>query len=261
MVKTKTILIVDDEDRTRQGLKKTLEIWAEDRFEIYSGANGSEALEICRKRRVDLLISDIQMPEMSGLQLLEALREISQEPVVIIISSYSEFEYAQRAIELGVKNYLLKPISKKRLIEAVEQAMKVVQSQERAGFIDKVVDKSLIEVNTEDTASTPIKEAMAYIQENINGQLSLRDVASHVHLNPSYFSALFKERTNLTFSEYVTRKKLQNAKKMLLTTNLSIEEVAEKVGYQTGKYFIKLFKDYEGTTPSKFRKTASSHSI
>lgn len=261
MMNTKTILIVDDEDRTRQGLKKTLEIWAAERFDIYSAPNGMEALEICRKRKVDLLITDIQMPQISGLQLLEALRDLSQIPVVIIISSYSEFEYAQRAIQLGVKNYLLKPINKKRLIEAVEQAMEAVESQERAGFIDKVVDKSLIEINKEDTASTPIKEAMAYIQENITEQLSLREVASHVHLNPSYFSVLFKEQTNLTFSEYVTRKKLQNAKKILLTTNLPVEEIAEQVGYQTGKYFIKIFKEYEGITPSKFRKSAPGHSI
>lgn len=251
---TKTILIVDDEQITRQGLKKTLERWAQDKYEVLSAVDGSEALEVFQKTKVHLLITDVNMPEMTGLALLKTVKEKGHKPVVIIVSGYPDFEYAQEAIRLGVINYLLKPVNKQRLIEAVEQALETEASIERADYIEKVADQKLLDVDSTQTSKASIREALQYVNDNLSQQISLKDVASAVHLNPSYFSVLFKEQTRLTFSEYLTRKRLQTAKKLLLTTNLSIEEIAEKVGYQTAKYFIRLFKEYEGITPSKYRK-------
>lgn len=253
---TKTILIVDDEQITRQGLKKTLERWSQGRYEVLSAADGDEALEIFQKTKVHLLITDVNMPEMTGLALLKAVKEKGGKPVVIIISGYPNFEYAQEAIRLGVINYLLKPVSKQKLIEAVEEALATEASIERSDYIEKVADQKLLNIESGQTSKTSIKEALQYVDNNLSRQISLKDVASEVHLNPSYFSVLFKEQTRVTFSEYLTRKRLQAAKKLLLTTNLSIEEIAQEAGYQTAKYFIKLFKEYEGVTPSKYRKAA-----
>jgi YesN/AraC family two-component response regulator len=129
-------------------------------------------------------------------------------------------------------------------------------SIERADYIEKVADPKLLNIESSQTSKSPIREALQYVNNNLSRQISLKDVAGTVHLNPSYFSVLFKEQTRLTFSEYLTRKRLQAAKKLLLTTNLPIEEVAQETGYQTAKYFIKLFKEYEGITPSKYRKMA-----
>lgn len=253
-METKTILIVDDEQITRQGLKKTLERWSQGRYEVLSAADGDEALEVFQKTKVHLLITDVNMPEMTGLALLKAVKEKGNKPVVIIVSGYPNFEYAQEAIRLGVINYLLKPVSKQKLIEAVEQALETEASIERAGYIEKVADQKLLDIDSSQTSKAPVREALQYVNNNLSRQISLKDVASAVHLNPSYFSVLFKEQTRLTFSEYLTRRRLQTSKKLLLTTNLSIEEIAQQAGYQTAKYFIKLFKEYEGITPSKYRK-------
>ena len=100
----------------------------------------------------------------------------------------------------------------------------------------------------------PINQAIHYINRNIKDSPTLREVAEVVHLNPSYFSVLFREQTNITFSEFIMRKKIQEAKKLLLKTSLSVDEVAESIGYQSSKYFIKMFKTYEGVTPGKYRK-------
>lgn len=262
MMGTKTILIVDDEPRTRQGLQKTLGAWSAGRFDIVSAADGEEALEVLDRRSVHLLITDIRMPEISGLTLIETLQRKGHKPVVIIISAYSEFAYAQQAICLGVVNYLLKPLNKTKLIEAVEQALQVEAHRERAGLIEKVVDDRLIILKKEHVPPrSPIREAMRYVDEHIKRPISLREVAEYVHLNPSYFSVLFKEQTNLTFGEYVTRSRLQQAKSLLVTTNLPIADIAEAVGYQTAKYFIKLFKEYTGITPHQFRKESHSPEI
>ncbi|WP_198546717.1 response regulator transcription factor [Alteribacter populi] len=258
MINPKTILIVDDEPKTRQGLKRTLDKWAEGRVDIETAASGDEAIEIFNKQNVHLLITDIQMPKMTGLKLLETFEEIDEKPVVIIISAYSEFDYAQEAIRLGVLNYLLKPIKKQELIDAVEKALEVEEKREREDLIKKVMDDRLIDISKlEKEARSPIHVALKFVDEHLQEKISLSDVAKQAHLNPSYFSVLFKEQTNMTFSEYVTRRRLQNAKNLLINSDFTVSEISDEVGYQTSKYFIKLFKEYEGKTPSQFRREYS----
>ncbi|PFP24954.1 DNA-binding response regulator [Bacillus sp. AFS073361] len=252
---SKAILIVDDEPRTRQGLKKTLDTWANGQYKINTASNGDEAIELMKQHKVHILITDIHMPEITGLQLLKIAKEQNISPVIIVISAYSEFEYAQEALRLGVINYLLKPISKKALIEAVEEAVQTVEKKERAGLIEKVVDTKLVAANAQIPSNRePVREAIDYINNHLKNELSQKEVADHVHLNPSYLSVLFKEHVKLTFSEYVTRRRIQRAKELLVSTNLPINDIAEESGYKTAKYFIKIFKELEGMTPSAYRK-------
>jgi two-component system, response regulator YesN len=252
---TKTILIVDDEPRTRQGLQKTLDTWANGKYQIITARNGEEAIEMMQQQKVHILLTDIRMPEITGLELVKAAKAQNITPVVIVISAYSEFEYAQVALRFGVINYLLKPISKKVLIEAVESAVEAVEKQERAGIIEKVMDEKLVQVDTGHPSNrVPIRDAIEYINNNIKNELTQKEVADHVHLNPSYLSVLFKEHVKLTFSEYVTRRRVQRAKELLMTTNLPVNDIAEESGYKTAKYFIKIFKELEGVTPSAYRK-------
>ncbi|MBM7570286.1 response regulator transcription factor [Aquibacillus albus] len=251
----RTILIVDDEERTRKGLTKTLTKWANEDYEILGASDGEEAIEIIEHQPISLLITDIRMPKITGLQLLQKMKEQLKNPVVIVISAYSEFDYAQQALRFGAINYLLKPLSKTKLIEAVENALEVNEKRERIGMIEKVMDKKLIEISgNEENVNKSVMEALKFVDNNYHQDIGLKDVADHVHLNPSYFSVLFKEEMNMTFSEYLKRTRIQHAKKLLITTNLTIIEIAEKVGYHTSKYFIKLFKEYEDITPSKYRR-------
>ncbi|WP_028986628.1 response regulator transcription factor [Thermicanus aegyptius] len=251
----KTILIVDDEPRAREGIKRMLEKWAEGKHYILTASNGIEALEIIEKQKVHILLTDIRMPEISGLQIMEKMKEKGQTPVVIVISAYPEFEYAQKAIGFGVIHYLLKPIGKSQLIEAIEEGIRLAEKKERAGVIEKIVDDKLVHAFDKNSgAREPIREAIQFIDQHLKEEISLKDVAEYVHLNPSYFSVLFKEQVHLTFSEYITRRRMQRAKELLITTNLPISEVAEEAGYKTTKYFIKLFKEIEGITPSVYRR-------
>lgn len=252
---TKNIVIVDDEPRTRQGLQRTLESWNNGEFAILTAESGEDVLRIAEERKIHILLSDIRMPEMTGLQLLKIIKEKGMSPVVIVISAYSEFHYAQEALRLGVINYLLKPIGKKKLIEAVEEAVKVLEKQVRAGIIEKVVDEKIVDANTKmDSTKDTIRKAISYIDQHLKDELTQKDVAAHVHLNPSYFSVFFKEQVKMNFSEYVTRRRIQRAKELMISTNLPINEIAEEAGYKTSKYFIKLFKENEGMTPSAYRK-------
>lgn len=254
----RSILIVDDEPRSREGMKRILDAWADGTIEILSAEDGTSALELLAEREIHLVITDIRMPEMNGLHMVRELKDTLQhQPVVMICSGYSEFDYAQEAITLGIVNYLLKPVKKQKLIEAVEQALEVEERRRRAGLMEKIVDEKLIPTRQEGQPglpSSPVQEAIDYVEKHIHLPLSLREVADHVHLNASYFSVLFKEKTGLTYSEYVTRSRLQAAKRLLISTPHSVNDIAEQVGYRTAKYFITLFKTREGITPSQYRK-------
>lgn len=251
----KTILIVDDEPRTTHGIKKTLEAWANGKLQILTAENGEEAINVIQQQKIDILMTDIRMPEISGIQLLKAIKKKNHFPVVIFISAYPEFEYAQEALRLGVVNYLLKPISKGKVIEAVKEAVTLAEKQERAEIIERIVDDKLIDANKKSQYTRePVREAMYYIDSHLHKELTLKEVADYVHLNPSYFSVLFKEQVKLTFSEYLTRRRIQHAKELLISTKLPIGIIAEKSGYKTTKYFIKIFKRLEGMTPSAYRK-------
>jgi len=255
-----TILIVDDEPRTRTGLSRMLEAWNGGRYAIRAAADGREALGILERERVRLLITDIKMPEISGLHLADTLKAMPEEerPAIILISGYAEFEFAQRAIQLGVVDYLLKPIGREKLIASVERALAFAEERARIGMMEKVVDRELLQTgDTGRPLSDPVREALEYIDGNLDQPFTMRDAASRVHLNPSYFSVLFKDEMGMTFSEYVTRRRLQRAKEMLLRTKLPVSEIAERVGYQSAKHFAKMFRQYEGSSPGDYRNHSS----
>jgi len=252
----RTILVVDDEPRTRSGLRNMLEAWGGGDVRVLTAADGREALGVIEEAAIDLLITDIRMPLISGLQLADQARETArgQKPTVILISGYAEFDYAQEAIRQGVLNYLLKPIGKDKLIAAVEEAFAHHEKQSRIGKLERIADARLLEAEDKrPPLSEPVQAAVRYIDEHLHEPFGLKQAADHVHLNPSYLSVLFKDQLSMTFSEYVTRRRLQRAKELLIGTRLPVAEIAERVGYQTAKYFNRIFKEYEGHSPGRYR--------
>ncbi|WP_151733553.1 response regulator transcription factor [Paenibacillus tengchongensis] len=254
----KTILVVDDEPRTRQGIKQTLEQWAAGRYTVETAENGVEARERLLKERFHLLITDVRMPQVSGLELIRSLSAVHRKPAVIVISGYAEFTYVQQALQLGAFNYLLKPLDKAELLRVAEEALKHEEEGQRREKLEKLVDHRLLEIDPDQPVmGEAVREALAYVEGHLGDQLTMAEVAGRLHLNASYFSVLFKEQTGLPFSEYLTRLRLQRAKELLLNSRLSVAEIGESVGYRTDKYFIKVFKEHEGVSPSRYRQRIS----
>ena len=254
----KTILIVDDDRLTRDGIKKTLEIWSEGKHRIETSRSGAEALKWLEENTVHIIITDVNMPKISGLEMLELLNSQNQLPVVVVISGYAEFEYAKKSLQLGVFEYLVKPIDKSLLINTVQRALELDSNLERLNAIEKLVDPKLLEVRLNEAQYSSITNlAIQYINANLHESITMKQVADHFHLNASYFSVLFKDETGVTFTDYLTRVRLHKAKELLLTDNMPIWEVAEKVGYSTAKYFIQVFKENEGMSPKHYRKIAN----
>jgi two-component system response regulator YesN len=241
------ILIADDEFSTRKGILKTLQVWSNDQYHFQTAENGIEALEYAQKYSYDLLITDIRMPGLNGIQLIEELQKQGIELTSLLLTGYADFEYARSALKLGAVNYLLKPVEQQSLIEAVEDALAI--SKERK----KLIPASIHEINPVKNES--IKKALEYIESELSKPtLSMKELAGHIHLNPSYASVLFKEETKETFSDYVTRQRLIKAKQLLIETDLKIYAISENTGFSTSKYFVKVFREQEGMTPREYRK-------
>lgn len=153
---------------------------------------------------------------------------------------------------------MLKPLVKEKLVQAVELALKREEEISRMVRMEKLFDPKLLgTVQEEKQYSIQVRDALRHIDDHLSEQVSMRAVADHLHMNASYFSVLFKEQTGLTFSDYLSRRRVQRAKELLVNTRDSIAEISEQVGYQTAKYFVKVFRSIEGTSPRQYRQNVS----
>ena len=149
----------------------------------------------------------------------------------------------------------MKPIDKNKLTHAVEVALERNDQKQRIERMEKIVDTRLMSTSDGNNQySEPVREAINYIEAHLEEPISLRELAEMSHMNANYFSVLFKEHTGLTFSDYLTRRRVQRAKELIVGTTLSVNEISERVGYQTAKYFIKVFRKLEGMSPGQYRQ-------
>jgi two-component system, response regulator YesN len=258
-----SVLVVDDEYNSRMGVSFLIEKWSKGQCEVMTAENGQEALKILEDSSFDLLITDIKMPVMTGIELLEELRSKGNEIASILLTGFAEFEYAKRGLQLGAIDYLMKPIQQEKLIIAVEKAMELNMNKKKTRISRLYYEstaKEFLEENPKGDNEV-IESAMHYINTNLHTPLAIKDVAKHVHLNPSYFSVLFKDKKGVTFSDFVTRIRIKKAKELLFLTDLGIDDISEQVGYQTTSYFIRIFKKFESVTPKKYREAFKENKL
>lgn len=242
------LLIVDDETETREALSSYFP-WDQVGFHIVGQvSNGQEALRfIGGDNRVDIVLTDIRMPVMSGIELAEALYNNKRNIKIVFISGYRDFEYAQKALHYRVKNYVLKPAKYQVLLDVfikIKEEMKAenaVENQATQGNDKLIRDESVI-----------IHQIKAHVQEHYKN-VSLEQVSKKVHMNANYLSSLFKQKTGQNFSEYVIKTKMEMAVNLLQDVNYKTYEISEMVGYSNAKNFARTFKGYYGKTPSEYR--------
>ena len=190
-----------------------------------------------QKELPELLVTDIRMPRVSGLDLVKYIDEKNYPTKTIILSGYSEFEYAQQALRYGVTEYLVKPILKKDFQISLEHVM------------EKFFEK---EESFPDDGISTVKK---YIAEHVGEDLSLEILGEVAHLHPAYLSKTFKEETGKNLSAYITDVKMERAAELLSGTDRWVHEIMESVGYQKSQYFSKIFKEKYGVTPNEYRRT------
>lgn len=251
------VLIVDDEKAVRQGLSKLI-LWEEYGFTVAgSAASGRQALERIHTAPFDLVLTDVRMPGIDGIQLIEALRQEHFPGEIIILSAFPEFEYARRAIESGVSHYLLKPINDHLLVKALERVRGVLASRGPAPA--PPAPSAACEppsVDPPPLASPDLMKAvLRYIDEHYNRDISLTAIADVFYMNAVYLGRLFKASTGQRFTDYLNTLRIERASELLRLPDLWIYEISENVGYHDLNYFYRMFKAKTGMTPTEYRAT------
>lgn len=242
------VLLVEDEIKIRQGLRKAIEDVITTGLCLTEASNGREAVDWLKtQEHVDLLITDIRMGEMDGLELLKQVKQTHRLMPIIVISGHDEFVYAREAMRYGAIDYLLKPIERVELARVLGRVQELIGSKQEAGTGPEG-DKS-----EDDKERLMIRKVKKFVKQSLDQDISLPLVAQQVYLHPKYLSDLFKRETGQNLSDYVTEQRLDKAKKLLKETTLKITEIAPLCGFANHKYFASLFKQHNGCTPTEFR--------
>jgi two-component system, response regulator YesN len=265
-------MLVDDEDLDIEGLKRLIK-WNELGIEISGTANNAyKALEFLNTNSVDLLVSDIKMPIMSGLELFEKAKEKNTSLKAIFISGYQDFQYAKKAIQMSASGYVLKPIDygeltvlikrvtaliytekrNKKLISELEEARKVINDEWKGRYEQNKTGGESLKVKGQNIKL--INDIEKYVEKHLDEKLTLKNVANHFAFTPNYLGSLFKEETDKYFTDFLVQKKLERACKLLKDTNMKIYEIADNLGYSNMNYFSKQFKEHYGISPLDYKK-------
>ena len=240
-----SILLVDDEKWVRIALKWTIEKTELPFQVVHECSNGLEAIDWLREHKADLVLTDIRMPVMDGMALVREIRQGGKDQDIVIISVHDEFQFVQKALREGVRDYLLKPVQvedmKTCLTKWLEQRAAMRKPEERP---------------TETIELSPVQRVLRFIETAPPGEVTLAEAAKHVHMNACYLSQLFKQEMNINFVDYVTGIRVKQAKRLLASTCLRVSEVADRLGYADVAYFSNIFKKHTGTTPTEYRSKA-----
>lgn len=245
------LLIVEDEYEIRYGLCNYIP-WNELGFELVGQVeNGLAAWEFINRTPVDVILCDIKMPVLSGLELAEKLSGMESKPEIVFLSGHKDFEYVRKALIYNARDYIVKPTKYNELKEVFTKlraeldhsnanipppAQNTPQSSLTSGETDKI-----------------ILAVKLYIEENYK-TASLEEAARRVHLSPYYLSKFFKEKTGQNFSDQVISVKMRKAAELLNDLRYKTYEVGDLVGYTDAKNFTRTFKKFYGISPKEFRK-------
>ncbi|MDF2959360.1 MAG: two component transcriptional regulator, AraC family [Paenibacillus sp.] len=247
------VLLVDDERWVRTSLKRVLEKTGLPFSVVKEASNGLEALDWLKENRVDLIMTDVRMPVMGGLNFVQEVRQQNRSQPIILVSGYDDFQYVQQAIRLGVADYLLKPVEVEDMSRCLDKWLDQKQLQP-----DGQPDPPK-ETGEDRLQKSPVEQVKEYVRAQLAGEITLTEAAARVHLNPSYLSQLFKQQLNRNFVDYIVEVRMEEAKRLLCSTSLRISEVADRVGYADVAYFSNTFKKWNGCTPSEFRREPAKH--
>lgn len=250
------VMVIEDQYHFRKGLVKMIEDSNFNWSVVSEASNGLDALKILESHQPDLILTDIRMPAMDGIEFVSKLRERYPDTLVIILSGYRDFEYAQAAIKLGVIDYLVKPCTVEDIKQMLHKASHHLSSngkQAAKPVPDREAAEQLDSLPIEVKQQKLIAKALAYIQLHYADDCRMTEVASHVKLNPSYFSVLFKKMTGESFTSCLTRIRMEKAVHLLSSTDMKIFEVAAATGFEGSNYFINVFKQFYAMSPKEYR--------
>lgn len=244
------VVIIDDEAIIVEGLQRVID-WKAHNCEVVATAHdASSGADIIRQYQPHIIFTDIKMPGEDGLSMLAGLKAEFPKTQITVLTGYRDFEYAQKAIRLGVSRFLLKPSKMDELEEALQYMTGVLDTlpveEEQEAPLEK-------EEQAESSNSFLVRQAQAYITEHYDQRLSLQEVADHCYVSQWYLSKLLHKHLGTPFYDLLNSVRVQKAKELLEDPSLRISEIAEQVGYADTAHFSRVFKKSEGISAGDWR--------
>lgn len=254
------VLLVEDEEIIRKGIILSIP-WEEFHCHVIGEAeNGEEGRRLIESLKPDIVITDIDMPIKDGLTML-AETKFEHDYAAIILTGYSDFEYAREAIRLGISSYVLKPLNMKEMKEALEQAILESQNIYRLRQLNEKTSEleSIQLLDEEKVIQDPlVNQILNYISENYQKKISLSDLAEEFHYSERYINQKFQRALNTTVIEYLNRYRMQKALEILREGSMPLSEIGWACGIGEYKYFNFVFKKYIGCSIKTYLKNTKS---
>jgi two-component system response regulator YesN len=257
-------VLIDDEEWIREGLTEHIH-WEQLGIElIKSFGNGADAFKFIEQDEVHIILSDIRMPNMTGIELLASLREMEQKQAriisakVIFLTGHDDFKFAQTALKLGALDYILKPAEVGDIEQALIRARDAWHKESSKNLIHLNEVNIRIDPVSVEPISYLISKALQALHRRYMEDLQVTQIAEELFITPNYLSRLFKQETGISFSEQLSQIRVQKACELLVETNEKIYRIGEIIGYCNPRYFSEWFVKQMGMTPGEYRNRKSS---
>ncbi|MBS5520660.1 MAG: AraC family transcriptional regulator [Clostridiales bacterium] len=253
-------LIVDDEIRMIEALEDEVDWKRCGIRNLFKAIQINEAIAVIQNNKIDILICDIEMPEGSGLKLVEWLQEHGYKLSCIFVTCHPEFGYMRRAIQLKCYDYILKPVDYEEFSRVLAELVSNMEEKLSDTLSDGLCNPSgmtnlhLKTLEQEKNDRNIELEVKKYIRDHMLDDISVGMIAEELHFNPQHLTRMFKNKTGYGITEYVTVVRMEMAKKILKDTSIPIKEVAGMVGYKDYAYFTRVFKKEFSIAPKEYRE-------
>lgn len=254
------VVIVDDEPIIVEGISRMIS-W--DRFDcrlVATANDGKEGAEVIREHQPHIVITDIAMPDIDGLTMIAGLKSEFPTMEVSILTGYRNFDYAQKAINLGLTRFLLKPSSMDELQEAIKCMVINLKAKhiESENHTTETQEDSRLD---NEASNFIVNNAMNYIEQNYSHKITLCEVAEKTYVSQWHLSKLLNRTIGQNFSEILNNIRIKEAQKLLREPSLRIGDIAEKVGFVDMAHFSRVFKKNMGISANEYRNTISQKDI
>ncbi|MCL2164980.1 MAG: helix-turn-helix domain-containing protein [Oscillospiraceae bacterium] len=240
-----SLLFVDDDIFILESVLTILD-WKRLSFGVpYTASSYEQAIEVFDRTQIDILVSDIEMLGYSGIDLISWARRNRPRTLCCFLTCHAQFSYAQRAIELGAVGYLLKPINAADLEELLSNCVSKLTQTE----------KPIVPADKQAELSSFVQLAISYINRNYAGAINREMLSQELCVSERKLTQFFNQEVGMSITDYITECRLTCAIDLLTSTNLTITEISERVGYNYPAHFAKTFREKTGKTPHQFRVT------
>ena len=256
------LLFADDERAVREEIEEGLDWASIGIHEVNIARNGQEALEIARAIPPDILLTDIKMPRMNGIDLAKQIRALYPACSILVLSGYPEADYLRSVIQLRAVSFIDKPVDLEALERMIRDAVKEQEAlcehrrlkQFAQGF-DLLGGRPAVQQPDHTQKQSDIAEQVVELihRRYADNSLSLHGISQAFFLSGAHLCVLFKAHTGKTLVRYLTDYRIAKSLPLLSDPGQRIEGIAQAVGFESGNYYSKVFKKAMGVSPQEYR--------